>query len=151
MELSIRPGDLGSADSEKRNLDLGQRLAALGIGDDAANVRCEKGGGRGKRAEKDQGNEVKKGKNKGRRARTVSSDDRVRCHEASAPGDQQAKLPQDPRLLHFPDAQPGKCQTDDEMVEAVSGLFQRQEGCAKGEGTGNRKLMLRLLVVVTWF
>jgi len=60
MELSVRPGGCRSAGSEKRNLDLGQGLAALRIGDDSANVCCDDGSGCGKGAEKGQEGKVKK-------------------------------------------------------------------------------------------
>jgi len=75
IELSVRPGDRGSAGCEERNLDLGQWLAALGNGDDAANVRRGNRCGYRERAEKDQGGDAKEVKSKRCLAQILSSDD----------------------------------------------------------------------------
>src|SRR5215467_7647848 len=82
MELSVRPGGCRSAGSEKRNLDLGQGLAALRIGDDSANVCCDDGSGCGKGAEKGQEGKVKKGKCKKWFGQRLSSDDWAGFHGA---------------------------------------------------------------------
>jgi len=48
VKLPVRAGNCRYAASEKRDLNLSQRLAALGIGDDAANVGWKSGNGQDK-------------------------------------------------------------------------------------------------------